>query len=103
MLNDAMMGNRGPQALGGSPASIWLYVNDCDALFTRALAAGGQVYGGGMGKMQDQFWGDRAGTLTDPHGYAWTIATHQEELTPDEMQKRQAEWMKSFAAQPTHG
>jgi len=49
MLNDAMMGNRGPKALGGSPASIWLYVDDCDALFKSALAAGGEVYGGGMG------------------------------------------------------
>ena len=103
MLNDAMMGNRGPKALGGSPASIWLYVDDCDALFKSALAAGGEVYGGGMGKLQDQFWGDRAGTVTDPHGYAWTIATHKEDLTPDEMQKRQAEWMKSFSEQPAHG
>src|SRR5688572_27934823 len=73
MLNDAMMGSQGPKALGGSPASLWLYVDDCDALFNRALAAGAHVYGGGMGQMQDQFWGDRAGTVTDPHGYSWTM------------------------------
>ena len=103
MLNDAMMGGKGPKALGGSPASIWLYVQDCDALFNRAVAAGAQVYGGGMGKMQDQFWGDRAGTLTDPHGYNWTVATRKEDLTPQEMQQRQAEWMKQFAPQATRG
>src|SRR5215217_2794952 len=53
MLNDAMMGAKGPKAFGGSPASLWLYVDDCDSLFNRALAAGGQVAMGGMGKMQD--------------------------------------------------
>jgi PhnB protein len=103
MLNDAMMSGRGPKAIGGSPASIWLYVEDCDALFNRAVAAGAQVFGGAMGKMQDQFWGDRTGTMTDPHGYTWTIATHKEDLTQQEMEQRQAEWMKKFASQPTHG
>ena len=68
MLNDAMMGGKGPKAIGGSPASLWIYVEDCDALFNRAVAAGGRVAEGPMGSMQDQFWGDRAGTLTDP---AW--------------------------------
>ena len=102
MLNDAMMGAKGPKALGGSPASLWLYVEDCDALFNRAVAAGGQVPPGPMGQMQDQFWGDRAGTITDPHGYTWTIATHKEDLTPQEMKQRQDEWMKSFATQPSH-
>jgi PhnB protein len=102
MMNDAMGGGKGPKATGGSPTSLWLYVDDCDALFNRAVAAGGQVAPGGMGKLQDQFWGDRSGTLIDPHGYTWTIATHKEDLTPDELQKRQAEWMKQFAPQPTH-
>src|SRR5438552_9980301 len=68
MLNDAMMGAKGPKALGGSPASLWIYVEDCDALFNRAVAAGGQVAAGPMGQMGDQFWGDRCGTFTDPHG-----------------------------------
>lgn len=99
MVNDAMMGIKGPKALGGSPASLWLYVEDCDSLFNRAIAAGGQVAHGGMGQMQDQFWGDRTGTLVDPHGYTWTIATHKEDLTPEEMQQRGDEFMKQFASQ----
>ncbi len=101
-LNDAMMGSKGPKAIGGSPASLWIYVEDCDALFNRAVAAGAQVLGGPMGQMQDQFWGDRAGSITDPQGYMWTIATRKEDLSPQEMKQRQAEWMKQFAAQATH-
>jgi PhnB protein len=98
MVNDAMMGGKGPKALGGSPASLWVYVEDCDALFNRAVAAGGQVAHGAMGQLQDQFWGDRSGSFTDPSGYIWTIATRKEDLTPQEMEQRQAEWMKSFTA-----
>ena len=96
MVNDVMMGGKGPQAFGGSPSSLWVYVEDCDALFNRALTAGARPHGA-MGKMADQFWGDRAGTFIDPAGYQWTIATHQEDLTPQEMQKRQDEFMKTFA------
>jgi PhnB protein len=55
-----------------------------------------------MGEMQDQFWGDRSGSFKDPSGYTWTIATRKEDLTPKEMQQRQAEWMKQFAAQPAN-
>jgi PhnB protein len=102
MLHDAMMHAKGPKAFGGSPAALWLYVEDCDALFNRAVSAGAQVFPGPMGHLQDQFWGDRSGTVTDPHGYAWTIATHKEDLSPQEIQQRQAEWMKKFAPQPTH-
>jgi len=101
MLNDAMMGGKGPKALGGSPASLWIYVENCDALFNRAIAAGAQVAHGGMGQLQDQFWGDRSGTFTDPHGYVWTIATHKEDLTREEMQQRQEAFMKQFASQST--
>src|SRR5436190_23556181 len=68
MLNDAMGGSKGPKATGGSPMSLWIYVEDADALFNRAVAAGAQVAGGPMGAMTDQFWGDRCGTFTDPHG-----------------------------------
>ena len=98
MLNDAMMGSRGPKAMGGSPMSLWIYVEDADALFNRAVGAGAQVAGGPMGHIADQFWGDRCGTFTDPHGYQWTIATRKEDLTREEMQQRQDEWMKQFAA-----
>ena len=98
MLNDAVMGNKGPKALGGSPASLWLYVEDCDALFNRAVSAGGQV----RMPMGDQFWGDRCGTVADPHGYSWTIATHKEDLTREEMQQRSEEFFKQFAQQSAH-
>jgi PhnB protein len=103
MLNDAMMGGKGPKGYGGSPASFWIYVADCDALFNRAVAAGAEVPPGPMGQVADQFWGDRCGTLTDPHGYRWTIATRKEDLSQQEMDERQAAWMKQFAPQPTHG
>jgi len=66
-------------------------------LFNRAKAAGAEVAGGPMGEMQDQFWGDRCGTLIDPEGYRWTIATHKEDLTPEELDQRQKEWMEQFA------
>ena len=102
MVNDAMAGGKGPKAIGGSPVSLWIYVEDCDTVFNRAIAAGGRVFSGAMGQMQDQFWGDRSGTLTDPHGYNWTIATHKEDLSKQEMEQRQAAWMKNFAQQPTH-
>jgi PhnB protein len=96
MVNDPMMGSKGPKALGGSPASLWLYVDDCDTLFNRAVAAGATVLPG-MGAMADQFWGDRSGSFSDPQGYRWTIASHKEDLTPEEMQQRQAAFMKQFA------
>src|SRR5438552_10357134 len=62
MLNDAMRGGKGPKALGGSPASLGVYVDDCDALFNRAVAAGGKVTP--QGAMMEQFWGDRSGRFT---------------------------------------
>jgi PhnB protein len=102
MLNDAMMGGKGAKAMGGSPAALWIYVEDCDALFNRAVAAGAKVLDGPMGAMSDQFWGDRTGTFTDPQGYRWTIATHKEDLSPQEMEQRQAAWMKQSQPQPTH-
>ena len=55
-----------------------------------------------MGQLQDQFWGDRSGTFTDPYGYTWSVATHKEDLTREEMEKRGAEFMKQQAAQPAH-
>jgi PhnB protein len=98
MLNDDIMGGNTVKAHGGSPASLWVYVADCDALFNRAINAGARVAPGGMGALADQFWGDRTGTIVDPEGYRWTIATHKEDLTPAELQTRQDEWMRQFAA-----
>jgi len=98
MLNDEMGGGRSAKALGGSPASLWLYVDDCDALFKRAVAAGATVPPGPMGAPSDQFWGDRCGGIVDPEGYTWTIATRKEDLTPDELDQRAQDFFKSFAA-----
>ena len=81
--NDVMMG-QGPKAYGGSPAAFWLYVDDSDALFNRAVDAGAKV----MMPLEDQFWGDRAGAVTDPAGYNWWIATRKEDLTPAEANER---------------
>ncbi|MBI5837509.1 MAG: VOC family protein [Candidatus Eisenbacteria bacterium] len=93
MAHDTMMGGRGPRGFGGSPMALWIYVEDCDALFQRAVAAGATV----VRPVEDQFWGDRCGTLKDPHGYAWTVATHKEDLSRAEMDARAAEFFKNFA------
>ena len=103
MMNDAMGEGKGPSAYHGSPASLWLYVEDADSLFRRAVDAGAQVPPGPMGQISDQFWGDRCGMVIDPEGYRWTIATHKEDLTPQEMKQRMDEFMKTAAApQPAH-
>jgi len=80
------MGHRSPQSLGGSPVSILLYVEDVDALFNQAVSAGAKV----QRPVQDQFYGDRIGGVTDPFGHVWYIATHKEEVSPEEMRKRAA-------------
>jgi uncharacterized glyoxalase superfamily protein PhnB len=103
MVNDAVMGGKGPKALGGSPASLWIYVEDSDKLFDRAVKAGGRPAEGPMGQMADQFWGDRCGMFTDPYGYRWTVATHKEDLSHQEMETRQAAFMKQHSPQPAHG
>jgi uncharacterized glyoxalase superfamily protein PhnB len=91
-VNDVMMG-KGPRGYGGSPASFWLYVDDCDALFKRAVDAGAQV----AMPLEDQFWGDRAGAVTDPAGYNWWIATRKEDLTKEEINQRAAEFFKQMS------
>ena len=93
MVNDPMMGVKGPQALGGSPASLWLYVENSDALFKRAVGAGAKV----QVPLGDQFWGDRGGAIVDPNGYTWWIATRTEDLTQAEIQQRAAEFFKQMA------
>ena len=102
MLNDAMGGGKSAKALGGTPITLWVYVQDCDALFKRAVAAGAQVVPGPMGQLADQFWGDRTGVVTDPYGYQWTIATRKEDLPREEMDRRAKEFFKQFAHQPSH-
>ena len=102
MLNDAMGGGKSAKALGGTPISLWVYVQDCDMLFNRAVAAGAKVAPGPMGQLTDQFWGDRSGTFADPYGYQWTIATRKEDVSREEMDRRSREFFKRFAQQTTH-
>jgi PhnB protein len=88
MVADEMpdMGYRSPQAYGGTPVGLMLYVPDVDAVFKQAIAAGGKE----VRAVQDQFYGDRSGNLVDPFGHMWTISTHKEDVTPEEMQRRMA-------------
>ena len=84
--------NKSVETLGGSPVSIGLYVKDADAVFKKAVAAGAKV----VMEVMDMFYGDRNGTVIDPFGYKWMIATHQEDVSYPEMQKRSD---KAFAEQ----
>lgn len=77
-------GGKAPEAFGGSPVSIHLYVEDVDAFFKRALMAGARE----RKPVEDQFYGDRSGQLEDPFGHLWWVATHKEDVAPEELQKR---------------
>jgi len=85
------MGYRSPSSLGGAAVSTMLYVEDVDDRFDRAVAAGAKV----QRALANQFYGDRSGTIEDPFGHVWTIATHVEDVPPDEMKRR----MESFSKQ----
>ena len=85
------MGYRGPRSLGGSSVSILLYLEDVDAVFERAVKAGAKA----LRPVTNQFYGDRSGTLEDPFGHIWTIATHVEDVPPEELKRRAAAAMKS--------
>ncbi len=80
------MGARSAQSLGGSPVGILLYVEDVDRVFTQALAAGAKA----KRPLEDKFYGDRMGEVTDPFGHRWYVATHKEDVSPEEMKKRAA-------------
>jgi PhnB protein len=82
------------ETLGGSPISFYLYVDDADALFARAAAAGAGV----RMPVTDMFWGDRMGTVTDPFGYAWSIATHVKDPTQEEMARGAQEALEHATA-----
>ena len=84
------MGYKSPKSLGGSPISIMIYVVDVDTVFKRAIAAGGKE----QRPVKDQFYGDRSGTLEDPFGHVWHVATHKEDVSPEEMERR----VKSYTA-----
>jgi PhnB protein len=80
------MGHRGPRTLGGTSVSILLYVPDVDTVFDRAIKAGAKS----QRPVADQFYGDRMGTLEDPFGHVWTIGTHIEDVSAEEMKRRMA-------------
>jgi PhnB protein len=88
------MGYRGPRSLGGSTVSIMLYVADVDSTFERAVKEGARA----QRPVADQFYGDRSGTLEDPFGHFWTIATHIEDVAPEEMKRRVEAAFKSAEA-----
>ncbi|MFO1310440.1 MAG: VOC family protein [Burkholderiales bacterium] len=90
MLADATDEFKGPRAFGGTPVSLMVYVEDVDRVFRQALAAGATE----MRPVVDQFYGDRTGTLTDPFGHVWTIATHVEDVSPEEIDRRMAMMMQ---------
>ena len=86
------MGARSPEAFGGSAVSLLLYVENVDAVAARALAAGAKE----LRPVKDQFYGDRSGTFADPFGHVWSIATHTEEVSPEDVNRR-------FEASMAHG
>lgn len=84
------MGHLGPRNRGGTTVSLMVYVPDVDASFKRAIEAGATE----TRPLENQFWGDRMGTLTDPFGHVWSLATHVEEVPPDEIARRMEQFSK---------
>lgn len=88
------MGYRSPQSLGGTAVSMMVYVDRVDDVVKRAVEAGAKE----MRPVENQFYGDRSGTLQDPYGHTWTIATHMEDIPPEEMRKRAEKFMQAQKA-----
>jgi PhnB protein len=88
------MGNKSPQTLGGATGGLYLLVADVDTVFKTAVEAGAQS----EMPVEDMFWGDRAGSIVDPFGHHWMIATHKEDVSPEEMKKRGEEFYARMAA-----
>ena len=78
------MGYNGPQSIGGSPVSLMIYIDDVDTVFNQAVGAGATV----KEPLQDKFYGDRIGTVIDPFGHRWHLATHKEDVSMEEMERR---------------
>ena len=93
MLMDEVMGARSAQSFGGSPVTFYLYVENCDSAFKKAIEAGGKQ----IAPVSDMFWGDRMGQFEDPFGYRWTVATHKKDMTPEETKAAGEAWMKEMA------
>ncbi len=98
MMSDEMgTACRSPQSLGGTTSSLFLYVEDVDSVFNQATAAGAKV----VMALSDQPWGDRFGTLTDPFGHVWSLATHVEDVAPEEIDRRMKEMMAKGSRTPS--
>lgn len=89
------MGCKSPESAGGSAVAILIYVPDVDGCVAKAAAAGAKV----LKPVQNQFYGDRSGTIVDPFGHIWTVATHIEDVSPDEMQRRMAKFQACTSEQ----
>jgi PhnB protein len=98
MLNDEFpeRGNLSPKARGGTPVGLIIYTEDVDSAFRKAIDAGGTQ----TMAVEDQFWGDRMGSLTDPFGYKWSIATHVEDVPPEQLQERMEQSVKQRQEEP---
>jgi PhnB protein len=83
------MNFRSPKTIGGTAVTVHVYVEDADAVYDAAVAAGAN----GLRPVENQFYGDRSGQFEDPFGHRWNVATHVEDIPPDEMEKRAAELM----------
>lgn len=94
MVNDEFPG-RAVSPAGCTAHSLYVYFEDCDAVFNRAVAGGAKV----VMPLTNMFWGDRFGTITDPFGHNWGIASHVEDVAPEEMERRSKEWMAKAAGQ----
>jgi PhnB protein len=97
MLNDEFpeRNNLGPKSIGGTPFGLIVYTPDVDSAFRQAISAGATE----KSPVEDQFWGDRMGTLTDPFGHSWSIATHLEDVPPEQFQERMAQSQKQRQAE----
>jgi PhnB protein len=97
MINDEFpqMGCVGPKSLGGTPVTMFIYAEDVDTVFNKAVAAGATV----TMPVGDMFWGDRFGQVADPYGHKWSIATHIADMTNEEVEKAQKEF---FSKQMAH-
>ncbi|MCB9865851.1 MAG: VOC family protein [Phycisphaerales bacterium] len=92
-------GCKAPATLHGTTVTIHLYVNDCDKVFAQAVEAGAKV----EMPLMDTFWGDRYGKLSDPYGHHWGVATHKQDLTPEQIQQGAEEFMKNMAGKCGQG
>jgi PhnB protein len=93
MVNDEFPGMTSAPSASGSPVLLFLYTEDVDAVFDRAVKAGSKA---NMAP-ENMFWGDRYGKITDPYGHSWGLATHVEDVAPDELARRSAEWTSKMA------